>query len=75
MVRSFRCGHRLLWIRCVGEGEPTVVLESGFGGDHQTWEQIVPQLAETTRVCTYDRAGIARERPGRRDTHRGRLRR
>ena len=51
-------GERSLWLECVGEGEPTVVLESGLGGDHRTWERVQPALAAATRVCTYDRAGI-----------------
>ncbi len=52
-------GDRSLWLECIGEGAPTVILESGLGGDHRTWEKIQPQLAAASRVCTYDRAGIA----------------
>ena len=45
-------------IRCLGEGSPTVILESGAGGFSMMWpETIVTQLSQTTRVCAYDRAG------------------
>ena len=52
-------GDRSLWLECSGEGAPTVILESGLGGDHRTWEQVQPQLAAASRVCVYDRAGVA----------------
>jgi pimeloyl-ACP methyl ester carboxylesterase len=51
-------GHRLHWY-CVGEGSPTVVLESGAGPwGSLAWRPVQTQLASTTRVCSYDRAGI-----------------
>jgi pimeloyl-ACP methyl ester carboxylesterase len=50
-------GHRLhLW--CVGEGQPTVLLESGAGAMSSGWGWIQPEVAKSTRVCAYDRAGI-----------------
>lgn len=52
-------GDRSLWLECIGEGAPIVILESGLGGDHRTWSQVQPQLAAASRVCVYDRAGIA----------------
>ncbi len=56
-------GDRSLWMDCEGEGSPTVILESGLGGDHRTWERVMPALAAATRVCTYDRAGIGDSDP------------
>lgn len=56
-------GDRSLWLECTGEGSPTIVMESGLGGDHRTWERIAPELAATARVCVYDRAGIADSDP------------
>lgn len=50
-------GGRNLHLYCVGEGSPTVILESGLGGWSIGWHEIQPQLAESTRVCAYDRAG------------------
>lgn len=49
-------GHRL-HIHCVGEGSPTVVLDAGLGGFSLDWSLVQPELADTTRVCAYDRAG------------------
>src|SRR5579875_866750 len=47
-----------LSLYCEGRGQPTVVLESGFGGGtwHE-WHLLQPLLARDTRVCSYDRAG------------------
>lgn len=45
-------------IDCVGEGTPTVVLESGLGDTFVSWRKVQPQLSKFTRVCSYDRAGI-----------------
>lgn len=53
-------GHRLN-IRCIGSGSPTVVLEPGLGEPaSEMAERIAPQVARTTRVCVYDRAGHGR---------------
>ncbi len=49
-------GHRL-HIECTGTGSPTVVTESGLGGNSRLWTRIVDATGPTTRVCTYDRAG------------------
>ena len=42
-----------------GEGEPTLVFQSGAGGPHTDWAAVIDKLAETTRVVAYDR----RDRP------------
>src|SRR4051812_32420519 len=50
-------GHRLS-IRCTGSGRPTVVLEPGLGessAEMSRW--IAPDVARTTTICVYDRAG------------------
>jgi pimeloyl-ACP methyl ester carboxylesterase len=52
-------GHRL-HINCVGKGSPTVVLESGWSFTSVEWSAYVqPEIARRTRVCAYDRAGLA----------------
>jgi pimeloyl-ACP methyl ester carboxylesterase len=57
-------GYRL-HINCMGTGSPTVVIESGFGDWSASWSSSVqPQAARTTRVCTYDRAGMGFSEPG-----------
>ena len=50
-------GYRL-HIYCQGEGSPTVVMEAGAGESCFCWERLRPAVAELTRVCTYDRAGL-----------------
>lgn len=53
-------GYRL-HIYCVGEnkdGSPTVILEQGSGGISAAWVRVQPEVAKTTRVCAYDRAGM-----------------
>lgn len=50
-------GARLhLW--CIGDGSPTVVLEAGLGGTTLQWSWLQPELAHSTRVCSYDRPGL-----------------
>jgi pimeloyl-ACP methyl ester carboxylesterase len=50
-------GYRL-HINCTGTGSPTVVIESGWGDSSASWGWVQPEVAKTTRVCTYDRAGM-----------------
>ena len=49
-------GHRL-HLDCYGQGAPTVVLSNGSGGVSAAWARITGPVGETTRVCSYDRAG------------------
>ena len=49
-------GHRL-HINCTGTGSPTVVLEPGLGEPSTAVGWINLDVAATTRVCVYDRAG------------------
>ncbi|MFZ5883193.1 MAG: alpha/beta fold hydrolase [Chloroflexota bacterium] len=51
-------GYRL-YLDCKGEGSPAVILEAGLEGDATTWKDVHPQGAQFTRVCRYDRAGLA----------------
>ncbi len=39
-------------------GTPAVVLESGIAGSSLSWALVQPKIAEFTRVCSYDRAGL-----------------
>jgi pimeloyl-ACP methyl ester carboxylesterase len=56
-------GH-LMHINCIGEGAPTVILESGLGTMSADWANVQPEVAKTTRVCAYDRAGTGWSEPG-----------
>lgn len=50
-------GYRM-HIACSGAGGPTVLLEAGAGGFGLHWALVQPAVAEQTRVCVYDRAGL-----------------
>jgi pimeloyl-ACP methyl ester carboxylesterase len=51
-------GGRKVHINCTGSGQPTVVLEAGSGAFALDWLFVQPEIAKTTRVCSYDRAGL-----------------
>lgn len=52
-----------LHIHCTGEGSPTVMLEAGLNDFYVTWAKVQPEIARTTRVCSYDRAGLGWSQP------------
>lgn len=51
-------GGYKLHINCRGQGSPVVILDSGLGDSFIVWQKVQPQIAEFTRVCSYDRAGL-----------------
>ncbi len=53
-------GDRRLFLRCIGSGEPTVILEAGYGDDGTIWAPVQIHASEFVRVCSYDRAGLSR---------------
>jgi Alpha/beta hydrolase family len=65
--RKVDVGGFRLTISCLGTGSPTVVLESGAGWGDSAWYLLQPRVAKTTRVCSYDRAGLegSDDRPAR----------
>ncbi len=42
---------------CIGDGHPTVILTAGLRDITFNWRPVHAALAETTRVCAWDRAG------------------
>jgi pimeloyl-ACP methyl ester carboxylesterase len=50
-------GHQL-HLYCVGSGSPTVVLEAPATAMSSAWAWVQPDVQKTTRVCSYDRAGL-----------------
>jgi pimeloyl-ACP methyl ester carboxylesterase len=50
-------GYRL-HLNCTGSGSPTVVIDTGWGDASAGWGWVQPEVAKTTRICTYDRAGM-----------------
>ncbi|WP_129645232.1 alpha/beta fold hydrolase [Peristeroidobacter agariperforans] len=66
---SIDIGGRSLRYNCQGSGAPTVIIEPGGGVSLETvtswnlsrgWPVIIRDIAKTTRVCAYDRAGLGR---------------
>ena len=51
-------GDHQLHIYCTGRGTPTVVLEAPAFGFSASWSLVQSALSGTTRVCSYDRAGL-----------------
>jgi pimeloyl-ACP methyl ester carboxylesterase len=43
---------------CQGSGSPTVILDAGGGDFSLTWSLVQPEVAKSTQVCVYDRAGV-----------------
>jgi pimeloyl-ACP methyl ester carboxylesterase len=56
--RLVNVGGRKMHIDCTGQGDPTVILDSGLGDSYLSWRKVQPEIAKFTRVCSYDRAGI-----------------
>lgn len=56
-------GYRL-HLHCLGQGSPTVVLDTGLGMPSASWVLVQPVVAQVTRVCAYDRAGYGFSEPG-----------
>lgn len=57
-------GTHKLHLYCLGKGSPTVVIDVGFAESYTDWLAIQEQVAQGTRVCTYDRAGYGQSEPG-----------
>src|SRR6266487_4781642 len=57
-------GGYKLHIFCMGQGSPTVILDHVGAGNSAQWALVQPEIAKTTRVCAYDRAGFGWSDPG-----------
>lgn len=51
-------GGYKLHLYCMGEGKTTILMEAGIGDNVLIWDNVLSQIAKTTRVCAYDRAGM-----------------
>jgi pimeloyl-ACP methyl ester carboxylesterase len=51
-------GGYKMHINCTGQGTPVVILDSGLGDSFVSWQKVQPAIAQFTRVCSYDRAGL-----------------
>jgi pimeloyl-ACP methyl ester carboxylesterase len=51
-------GGRTLNLYCSGQGTPTVILETGGNSPGYEWAVLQSKMADFTRSCWYDRAGV-----------------
>jgi hypothetical protein len=56
-------GERGLYVRCTGSGSPTVVMEAGDENDSSLYINVEYAVAQKTRTCVYDRAGLGKSDP------------
>jgi serine aminopeptidase S33 family len=57
-------GGQRLYVKCEGEGSPTIILEAGDESDSGVWgPAFQDRLAEHTRTCAYDRRGLGQSDP------------
>jgi len=61
--RLVELNGRKVHVLCAGEGAPTVILEAGLPASSLTWMSVFSEIAELTRVCTYDRPGYGWSQP------------
>jgi len=52
-----------LYYEITGNAEERIVLVHGSWGNHANWDRVVPALAESFRVLTYDRRGHSQSEP------------
>jgi len=57
--RLVDAGGHLLHLRIMGNGSPAVIMENGSGDFSFIWSLVQPEIAKSTKVVTYDRAGYA----------------
>src|SRR5687767_4216173 len=51
-------GHKM-HIYCTGSESPTVVMDAGLGESSVSWSEIQSGVSNFTRVCSFDRMGMA----------------
>jgi pimeloyl-ACP methyl ester carboxylesterase len=56
--KAIDMGGRTLNLYCSGRGSPAVIFEAGGNAPGYSWTLVQPKIAEFTRACWYDRAGV-----------------
>lgn len=56
-------GGYKMHLYCVGQGSPTVIFAAGLDDFSVGWSLVQPEVARTTQVCSYDRAGLGWSEP------------
>lgn len=59
-------GGRKINLYCNGTGDTTVIFDAPSGEGGWSWHKVLPEVAQHTRACVYDRAGLGFSDPARR---------
>jgi pimeloyl-ACP methyl ester carboxylesterase len=62
--RFINLGMHVMYIDCMGDKSPTVLIDAGLGDASANWLKIAKVLSSDVRVCLYDRAGYGWSDPG-----------
>jgi hypothetical protein len=55
---------RMLYLECIGEGSPTIVIDVGNDDTiHGSWDAVFAPMGEVSQTCAYDRANLGRSGP------------
>jgi pimeloyl-ACP methyl ester carboxylesterase len=60
---AVQAGGVSLHVKCLGQGAPTVIFDSGLGNDGSIWNDVQQAVSRTNRACVYDRAGLGASGP------------
>ena len=63
--RFVNIGFQTMYIDCMGNKSPTILIDVGIAGSSASWYKIAQTLSNDVRVCLYDRAGYGWSDPGR----------
>ena len=63
--RFVNIGFQTMYIDCMGNKSPTVLIDVGIAGSSASWYKIAQTLSNNVRTCLYDRAGYGWSDPGR----------
>ena len=63
--RFVNIGFQTMYIDCMGNKSPTILIDVGIAGSSASWYKIAQTLSNNVRTCLYDRAGYGWSDPGR----------
>ena len=63
--RFINIGFQTMYVDCLGENKPTILVDVGIAESSASWYKIAKELSKNTRICLYDRAGYGWSDSGR----------
>ena len=63
--RFISIGFQTMYVDCLGNNAPTVLVDVGIAESSASWYKIAKELSKNVRICLYDRAGYGWSDPGR----------